>query len=106
MSNNRGTSTALTLNDVLRILRDHLPALREKYAVKSLAVFGSYVRGEQRRRSDVDVLVEFDVAPDLIRFIRLEDELRHAIGVDVDLVSRGSLRGKRGERILHEAVPL
>ncbi|MBI3913583.1 MAG: nucleotidyltransferase domain-containing protein [Chloroflexi bacterium] len=44
-------------------MRAHLPALRERYAVTSLGVFGSYVRGEQKKRSDLDVLVEFDRAP-------------------------------------------
>lgn len=48
-----------------RILRRHLPELREQYHVKSLGIFGSYARGEQRRRSDLDVLVEFDRPPSL-----------------------------------------
>ena len=52
-----------TLDDVLRTLRVHLPELREHYGVRTLGVFGSYVRGEQRPRSDLDLLVEFDAAP-------------------------------------------
>ena len=40
-----------------KILRANLPELRERYAVKSLGVFGSYVRGEQKKNSDLDLLV-------------------------------------------------
>ena len=42
-----------------RILREHLPELRERYGVESLGLFGSYVRGEENEGSDLDVLVEF-----------------------------------------------
>jgi len=45
------------------LLRQHLPALREHYGVRFMGVFGSYVRGEQRRGSDLDLLVEFDDRP-------------------------------------------
>jgi predicted nucleotidyltransferase len=47
----------------LTLLRQHLPALREHYGMRFLGVFGSYVRGEQRRGSDLDLLVEFDDRP-------------------------------------------
>lgn len=65
-----------TLDDVLRTLRVHLPELRERYGVRTLGVFGSYVRGEQRPRSDLDLLVEFDERPlTLIQVIGLEQYL-------------------------------
>ena len=67
-----------------RILREHLPALRERYAVTSLGVFGSYVRGEQKKRSDLDVLVEFERAPSLFTYGELEDHLSDLVGIKVD----------------------
>ncbi len=89
---------------VQRILHELLPDLRARYAVSTLGVFGSYVRGEQRPRSDLDVLVEFDRAPSLLTFIALENELSDRLGVRVDLVMRRALKPRIGERILQEVV--
>ncbi len=83
-----------------------MPALENQYRVRSLSVFGSYARRRQTRRSDVDVLVEFEEPPGLLEFVRLQNHLRDAIGVKVDLVSKGALRGKIGARILTETVPI
>ncbi|WP_346289512.1 nucleotidyltransferase family protein [Sphaerothrix gracilis] len=49
-----------TLADVQSILRQHLPEVQQKYQVRELGIFGSFVWGEQTDTSDVDVLVEFD----------------------------------------------
>ena len=89
-----------------RILRKHLPELRERYAVKSLGVFGSYVRGEQRKRSDLDVLVEFERAPTLFQYVRLERYLSELVGIKVDLVMKSALKPVIGQRILAEVVPV
>ncbi len=85
-----------------------LPAeLREKYKVRSLGVFGSYVRGEQRKRSDLDVLVELgDDTLSLLKFIELEHYLSDLVGIKVDLVEKSELKPRIGEHILAEVVPL
>jgi uncharacterized protein len=95
-----------TLDEILEILGQHLPDLARRYHVKSLGVFGSYVRGEQRAGSDVDLLVEFDQSPDIFEFMTLEEELASILGCDVDLVTKPSLRGEIGNRILQEVVAL
>ena len=87
-----------------RILRTHLPALRERYAVTSLGVFGSYVRGEQKEHSDLDVLVEFERAPSLFRYGELEDHLSELVGIKVDLVMKKTLKPYIGRQILAEVV--
>lgn len=89
-----------------RILRSHLPALRERYGVTSLGMFGSYVRGEQKRRSDLDVLVEFERAPSLFKYGELEDHLSDLVGMKVDLVMKRSLKPRIGRQILAEVVRL
>ncbi len=48
-----------TLNEIKKILLEHKQELKEKYKVKSIAIFGSYARGEQTEKSDIDILVEF-----------------------------------------------
>ncbi|KJU86200.1 Nucleotidyltransferase domain protein [Candidatus Magnetobacterium bavaricum] len=57
----------------------------------TFGIFGSYARGQQKRRSDIDILVEFSGDPGFIGFMRL-DELRKLLGVRVDLVTKEELR--------------
>ncbi len=91
----------------MRILKEHLPELAENYKVKSLGVFGSYVRGEQKRRSDLDVLVEFsDDTLSLLKFIELENYLSDLLGIKVDLVEKSGLKPSIGQRILEEVKPI
>ena len=91
-----------------RVLRRRLPKLRQTYGVRSLWLFGSYVRGEARKRSDLDVLVEFDDLSrlSLFEFIGLENELSDWLGVRVDLVEKGGLKPAIGQNVLREAVPV
>ena len=89
-----------------RTLRRNLPGIRARYHVASLGLFGSYVRGEARIRSDLDVLVEYDQAPSFFEFIDLEERLSSLLGVKVDLVMKRALKPRIGERILAEVVPV
>ncbi len=89
------------------LLRQNLPALRVHYGVRFMGVFGSYVRGEQRRGSDLDLLVEFDDRPlTLLQFIALEHYLSDLLKVKVDLVERNTLKPTIGRHILDEVVPI
>lgn len=87
-----------------KLLRQHPPNLSKKYSISYLGIFGSYVRGEQKEDSDLDVLVEFSKIPDLFEFIGLEQELSDMLGVKVDLVMKNALKPTIGERILEEVV--
>ena len=88
------------------VLRSQLPMLEEEYGVATLELFGSYVRHEQRRDSDLDILVTFTRTPSLLKFIRLENFLSDILGVKVDLVMKDSLKPGIGRGILREAVPV
>ena len=94
------------LEDFRQRLQDNLGDLRREYRIVSLWLFGSYVRGEQHKRSDLDILVEFEEVPTLPKFISLERKLSEITGIKVDLVSVRSLKGEKGERILQEKVAL
>lgn len=87
----------------LRVLRAHLPELRVRYGVQSLGVFGSYVRGDQRPRSDFDVLVE-GVHGSLLDFVGLQQELSKRLGVKVDLVPEKNLKPYIGKRVRAEVI--
>jgi len=86
----------------IEILRQHLPEIKEKYSVSYLGVFG-YVRSEQGE-SDLDVLVEFDEVPGLLKYVELEYYLNDLLGVKVDLVTRTGLKPNIGKHILNEVV--
>lgn len=92
------------LEEIVGILRLHAPELRRQYGVKSLGVFGSYVREEQSEQSDLDVLVDFEEAPTLLELSALQRGLRELLGIKVDLVLKRTLKPAIGEVILSEAV--
>lgn len=87
-----------------KILKQHLPDLSKKYSISYLGIFGSYVRGEQKEDSDLDVLVEFSKTPDIFEFIGLKQEISDMLGVKVDLVMKNALKPTIGKRILEEVV--
>ncbi len=91
---------------IIEKLRKNKPVVEKKYGVKNLEVFGSYIRGEQKKGSDLDVLVEFHRTIDLFKYIELENFLSKKIGVKVDLVMKDTLKPRIKDRILKEAVPV
>jgi predicted nucleotidyltransferase len=92
-------------DEIKAALRDMLPELRARWPVSYLGVFGSWVRGEQRESSDLDLLVDFD-RPVGLELVAFKDEIERRLGLRIDLVMRGSLRRRIGERILAEAQPV
>jgi predicted nucleotidyltransferase len=92
------------VEDIRRTLLRHKAELKQRFKVKNLGVFGSYVRGEQKRQSDVDVLVEFEEPIGLFEFMELEMFLTDLLGVKVDLVSKKALKPHIGEHILKEVI--
>lgn len=78
--------------------------LMRKYGLKEIGIFGSYVGGKQRRKSDVDILVDFDDGMTLLRFVEMENYLSELLGVKVDLVMKSALKPRIGKRILDEVV--
>ncbi|MCK4570681.1 nucleotidyltransferase family protein [Candidatus Bipolaricaulota bacterium] len=102
----RGSIQRKTAEEILAILRVELPEMRQRYGVRSLGLFGSVVRREERSNSDIDILVEFARAPTFFQFVALEDDLSKLLGARVDLVMRSALKPCIGERILSEVLPV
>ncbi len=82
-----------TLQDITNTLGNHKNRLFHDYPLKSMAIFGSYSRREQKDTSDLDILVEFSGKIG-VRFIDLADELENIIGFKVDLVSKNGIKEK------------
>jgi uncharacterized protein len=97
-----------TLGEIQQALRDQQHDLEEKYGVKIVGVFGSYVRQEQRSDSDLDLLIELDRPSkiSLIGLVELEDYLSKELGVKVDIAIKTNLKKRIGQRILQEVKPL
>lgn len=97
-----------TLAELRKILEVQKPYLTEKYGVRVVGVFGSYVRNEQRPDSDLDILIDLSRPSkiSLIGLVELEYDLSDLLGVKVDLAIKKNLRKRIGERILSEVVPV
>ncbi len=95
-----------TLDEIRKMLRQEMSRLQKECSVRTLEVFGSFVRGEASPSSDLDLLVEFENAPTLFSFVRLEDELSQLLGVKVDLVMKDGLKPALGAQILAEAIAI
>jgi len=96
------------LDELKRILRVHKDELRERYGIKELGIFGSYVRGEERKDSDLDLLAEFEDGAKigLLEFISVENYLSDLLGVKVELVEKSALKPRIGRLIMKEVVYL
>jgi len=70
---------------------DHLKG----YQPVSVGIFGSFARGENTDKSDIDILVKFKVTPSLLTLIKLENELSELIGIKVDLITAGAVKNRR-----------
>lgn len=87
-----------SLIQIQKTLSSHKAEFFDLFRVKNLAVFGSYARNEQRKDSDVDILVEFD-SPVGIEFIDLGNYLERILNLRVDLVSRNGIKPQYLKRI-------
>ncbi len=95
--------TQPSLEYFLAKIKEIYPRIEKKYQISSLEVFGSFLRGEEKEGSDLDLLITFSEPPSLFGFVRLENYLSDTLGVKVDLVMKDSLKPSIGERILAEA---
>jgi len=90
------------LDDILAQLRAMQPDLFHRYPIRSMGLFGSFVRGEQREDSDLDVLVEFGDEAGLFECAGLQLELSDVLGIKVEVANRAALKPRIGQRILAE----
>lgn len=92
------------LAEIKQILQAQKPYLYNEYGVTEIGVFGSYVRGEQRPDSDVDILVELTDPPriSLLGLVSLQHYLSDLLGLQVDVAIKKNLKKRIGRRILQE----
>lgn len=92
------------LERIIKTLRGSEEQIRKEYKAEIIGVFGSYVRGEQKARSDIDILVRFLEGATLFDLVGLGDFLEEKLKVKVDIVSERAIRQELKDRILQEVV--
>ena len=101
----KSTMQKIKQKDLESIKKKILPILRE-YGVTKAGIFGSYARGENRKRSDVDILIKIDEGADLITLIRLRRMLREAVRRRVDIVEYETIRRELKKQILNDEIKI
>ena len=71
-----------------------------------VGVFGSYARGEENEKSDIDILIDFDIKVDLLELIGIEQELSELLGIKVDLITLRSLNNSLKPYIKSDLIQL
>ena len=92
------------IEEIKTILFNNKDSLKEKYNINEIGIFGSYIKGSQSKKSDIDILVDFQKTTDLLTFVNLKNHLVDLLNADVDLVMKKALKPKIGKRILSEIV--
>ena len=95
-----------TKDDILYFLSANKRYLRENYHIVRIGLFGSFARGEEHTKSDIDLLVEFE--ENTSGLFRLKQEIKTYIkkhlGIDVDLAREKYLKPRYKEAILKETM--
>ena len=94
----------MNLNCVLKILKEHRQEIQKNFGVKSLRIFGSTVRGENKPESDIDILVEFNGPATFDDYMGLKIFLEDILGKQIDLVTEKALKPRLRPYIEKEAI--
>jgi len=92
-----------SLEEIKNIIEQHRQELEERFKVSNIAIFGSFARGEQDEKSDVDILVEFK-EPVGFLFIHLADFLEEILERNVDLVTEDGIKPNRRKYIMKDLI--
>jgi len=91
--------------DIKVILQEHKNYLVEKFGVMEIAIFGSYARGQQKKDSDVDLIVDFkEGCKTFDNYMNLKFYLEELFGKKVDLVIKSVINPRIKPFIIEEAI--
>ncbi len=105
MKKQSAKATLLTRERIISILKKELPYLKDKYGVERIILYGSFAKGTQKKKSDIDILVDLHKTPGL-EFVALADTLEEKLGRKVDVATfehfKGSLHNPRYKHIAED----
>jgi len=93
----------LTKKQILLKLKQELPILEKEYHIKRIAIFGSYVTGNQNMDSDIDLVLEFST-PIGLKFIQLSDYLEKKLGKNVDILTPDGIKSIRIKSVYENII--
>ena len=96
--------TVRTLSEITAELQALKPTLKERFKVETIDIFGSYARGQQNEKSDVDLLVTYCEPVSFFVTYDLQNYLRRKLRVKVDVVSKKFVNPYIKSRVLQEAI--
>ena len=79
-------------------------SILKRYGAKEISIFGSYASGEEKKTSDLDIIVEFSERKNLFDIVGIEQELSEALGIKVDLLTEKSISPYLIDRIKKEML--
>jgi predicted nucleotidyltransferase len=91
----------MTKEDIKKALLENTDMLK-KYKVNKLGIFGSYVKGKARKKSDVDLLVDFEETIDLFEFIHLADDIQAILKTKIDLATPDAIKPYIRSKVMSE----
>lgn len=100
------TAAARNRKPSLARMRPKILRIAERYGATNVRVFGSFARGEQRQRSDIDLLVDLPDGMSLFDLSGLKISLEETLHRRVDVVPARSVKPALRDRIFSEAHPL
>ena len=90
---------------ICKILAKQKRTIKNRYKLKQIGLFGSFVKNRQTPQSDLDILVEFQQGGDTFdNYMDLKFHLEETLGKKVDLVIKNVLREELKDNILSEVV--
>ena len=93
-----------TKEEILKILEEEIPLLRQKYGISKIGLFGSYSRGDQDAESDIDLIVQFERPIGFFKFVAIEEYLKEKLGGKVELVTEDALKQVIRPYVMKEVV--
>jgi len=96
----------MAAENILTTIESLKGQVSQKYKAEIKGIFGSFARGNQTNRSDIDVLVEFHRGADLFDFVGLSQFLEQRLNCKIDVVPLSSLREEIKDYVLKEVVYL
>lgn len=93
-----------TFDELRQLLSLQKQSLCEISQITEIGIFGSYARGEQTEASDIDILVDYEIAPTFIMLVELRDYLSQLFGLKVDIVTKNGLKPRIRDRVLSDAI--
>ena len=93
----------MNIVEIKEILEKNNTYIKETFYVNEIGIFGSFIKGEQKDRSDIDILVEFKKGhKNFFNYMRLKYYLEELFGKEVDLVIKVAVKPRLRERIFSE----